>query len=69
MKKLLTIVTVLSFAVSGAALANSTIKSEPIAPVAKSHQTAKVHQQKTKIEKKGIKQNKESASNAASTLK
>lgn len=52
MKKLLAIATVLSLAVSGAALANTTVKSEPVSPVAQSHQITKSHQVKMKSEKK-----------------
>lgn len=52
MKKLLAIATVLSLAVSGAALANTTVKPEPISPVAQSHQITKYHQAKMKSDKK-----------------
>ena len=46
MKKLLVIATVLSLAVSGAALANTTTKTEPVAPIAAAHHA------KVKTEKK-----------------
>ncbi|ENU1225617.1 MULTISPECIES: acid-shock protein [Providencia] len=55
MKKLLAIATVLSLAVSGAALANTTVKSEPVSPVAQSHQITKSHQVKINSEKKANK--------------
>lgn len=52
MKKLLAIATVLSLAVSGAALANTTTKTEPAAPIAAAHHSAKAHHAKVKTEKK-----------------
>ncbi|MEQ5222208.1 acid-shock protein [Providencia alcalifaciens] len=52
MKKLLAIATVLSLAVSGAALANTTTKTEPVAPIAAAHHSAKAHHAKVKTEKK-----------------
>ncbi|MGG4608727.1 acid-shock protein [Providencia sp. Me31A] len=56
MKKLAAIATVLSLAVSGAALANPTVKSEPISSISQSHQATKTHQIKTKAEKKASKE-------------
>ncbi|MGG4608728.1 acid-shock protein [Providencia sp. Me31A] len=53
MKKLLAIATVLSLAVSGAALANTTVKTEPIKHIVKVHHAAKNHHaNKLKAEKK-----------------
>lgn len=56
MKKLLAIATVLSLAVSGAALANTTVKTEPVEHTAKVQHTAKNHQVKMKAEKKASKE-------------
>lgn len=56
MKKLAAIATVLSFAISGTALANTTVKSEPISPIAQSHQVAKSSHLKAKVEKKTAKE-------------
>lgn len=53
MKTLLAIATVMSIAVSGAALANTTVKNEPVTHVAKVQHTAKTHHaNKSKAEKK-----------------
>ncbi|GAB1438836.1 hypothetical protein MASR2M36_15950 [Providencia sp.] len=53
MKRLLAIATVLSLAVSGAALANTTVKTEPVKHTAKVQHTAKNHHaNKLKAEKK-----------------
>ncbi|HGN1705782.1 TPA: acid-shock protein [Providencia rettgeri] len=65
MKKLAAIATVLSLVVSGAALANPTVKSEPISPIAQSHQAAKTHQVKIKAEKKASKEKSVQAGKSA----
>lgn len=53
MKTLLAIATVMSIAVSGAALANTTVKTEPGTHSAKVQHVAKTHHaNKTKFEKK-----------------
>ncbi|WP_369310983.1 acid-shock protein [Providencia rettgeri] len=53
MKTLLAIITVMSVAVSGAALANTTVKTEPATHTAKVQHTAKNHHaNKLKAEKK-----------------
>ncbi|EPL9568399.1 acid-shock protein [Providencia rettgeri] len=56
MKTLLAIATVMSIAISGAALANTTVKSEPVSPIAQSHQAAKSSHMKAKVEKKAAKE-------------
>lgn len=65
MKKLVAIATVLSFAISGAALANTAVKTEPVSPIAQSHQAAKSSHLNTKVEKKAVKEKGAAKSKAA----
>ncbi|HHR5899244.1 TPA: acid-shock protein [Providencia alcalifaciens] len=56
MKKLLAIATVLSLAVSGAALANTTAKTEHVNHGVKTHEVAKAEHSKKELKKSEVKQ-------------
>ncbi|CAG9421290.1 acid-shock protein [Providencia alcalifaciens] len=59
MKKLLAIATVLSLAVSGAALANTTAKTEHANHGVKTHEVAKAEHGKKEVKKSEVKQSGE----------
>ncbi|WP_265717080.1 hypothetical protein, partial [Providencia rustigianii] len=59
MKKLLAITTILSLAVSGAALANTTVKTEHVNHGAKTHEVAKAEHGKKEIKKSEVKKTSE----------
>ncbi|HFF8522196.1 TPA: acid-shock protein [Providencia rettgeri] len=65
MKKLVAIATGLSFAISGAALANTTVKSEPVSPIAQLHQVAKSSHLNAKAEKQVVKEKRAEKSKSA----